>query len=70
MDCFFVVYYKEIKRGLKRILMHECRCNERLNAKGEGSTLKAKAGGSTITPTLLLVVSTSPDHISELDFTS
>ena len=28
----------EIKRELKRILLYECRCNERLKAKFEGST--------------------------------
>jgi hypothetical protein len=32
------VYYEEIKRELKRILIHEYRCNERLKAKTEGST--------------------------------
>ena len=32
---FFV---SEIKRDLKRILMYECRCNERLKAKSERST--------------------------------
>ena len=25
-----VVYYEEIKRGINRILIYECRCNERL----------------------------------------
>ena len=29
-----VVYYEQIKREIKRILMYECRCNERL----EGTT--------------------------------
>jgi hypothetical protein len=33
------VYYQEIKRELKRIILYECRCNERLKVKGEGSTL-------------------------------
>jgi hypothetical protein len=33
-----VVYYKEIKRELNRILIYECRCDERLRAKAEGST--------------------------------
>jgi hypothetical protein len=27
-----------MKRELKRILIHECRCNERLKAKVDGST--------------------------------
>ena len=35
---FSVVYYEEIKRELKRIIIYECRCNERLKAKTEGST--------------------------------
>ena len=32
-----VVYFEEIKRELQRILLYVCRCNERLNAKSEGS---------------------------------
>jgi hypothetical protein len=32
------VYYEEIKRELKRILIYERRCIERLNAKAEGFT--------------------------------
>ncbi len=31
-----IVYYEEIKRDLNRILIHECRCDERLRAKDEG----------------------------------
>ena len=42
--CVACVYYEEIKRELKRILMHECRCNERLKAKAEGSTRLAYTG--------------------------
>ena len=34
----FFVYYAEIKPELKRILIYECRCNERLKTKTEGST--------------------------------
>jgi uncharacterized protein (DUF2126 family) len=34
-DC---VYYEEIKWDLKRICTYECRCNERLKPKVEGST--------------------------------
>ena len=34
----FCVYYQEIQRELKRILIYECRCNEGLKAKAEGST--------------------------------
>ena len=34
----YVVYYEEIKREVKRILIHECQCNERLKVKVEGST--------------------------------
>ena len=33
-----VVYYEEIKRELNRILLYECRCDERLIDKAEGST--------------------------------
>jgi hypothetical protein len=33
-----VVYYEEMKRELNSILIYECRCNERLRAKAEGST--------------------------------
>jgi hypothetical protein len=33
----FVVYYGTIKRDLKRRLIHEWRCDERLKAKAEGS---------------------------------
>ena len=32
-----VVYYEETKREVKRILIYECRCNERQKVKGEGS---------------------------------
>ena len=39
-----IVYYEEIKQELKRILVHECRCNERLKAKAEGSTRLACTG--------------------------
>ena len=34
----FFVYYKETKRELERVLLHECLCNERLKAEVEGST--------------------------------
>jgi hypothetical protein len=33
-----VVYCKETKRELHRRLLCECRCDERLKVKGEGST--------------------------------
>ncbi len=33
-----MAYYEEIKRELKRILIYECRCNERLKDKTDGST--------------------------------
>ncbi len=39
------VYYQEIKRELKRILLYECRCNERLKVKGEGSKYTGFRGG-------------------------
>ena len=32
------VYYEEIKRELNRILIYECRCDERLRTEAEGST--------------------------------
>jgi hypothetical protein len=32
-DLLSFVYYEEIKRELKRILIYECRCNERLKSK-------------------------------------
>ncbi len=34
----YVVYYETIKRELNRILIYECRCDERLKAKDERST--------------------------------
>ena len=36
LDLF--LFIEEIKRELKGILIYECRCNERLKAKAEGST--------------------------------
>ena len=33
-----VVYYEEIKRELKKRPIYECRCDERLKTKTEGST--------------------------------
>jgi hypothetical protein len=38
------VSYEETKRELKRILIYECRCNERLNAEAEGSIRLAYTG--------------------------
>ena len=38
------VYSEETKRELKRILIYECRCNERLKGKDEGSTRLAYTG--------------------------
>jgi hypothetical protein len=32
-----IVYYEETKHEVKRILIYECRCNERLKGKVEGS---------------------------------
>jgi hypothetical protein len=34
----FCVYYQAIKRELNIRLTYECRCDERLKAKAEGST--------------------------------
>ena len=39
-----LVYYEVIKRELKRRPIHECRCDERLKATTEGSTLLAYTG--------------------------
>ena len=38
------VYHEEIKRKLNRRLIHECRCDERLRTKGDGSTLHGYTG--------------------------
>ena len=37
LSCVFV-YYEELKRDLKRILIYECRCDERLRDTTERST--------------------------------
>ena len=39
-----VVYYEEIKRTLKRRPIHECRYDERIKTKTEGSTRLAHTG--------------------------
>jgi hypothetical protein len=39
-----VVYYEWIKRELQRRPIHECRCDERLKTKAEGSTGLAYTG--------------------------
>jgi len=39
-----VVYYESIKRELKRRPIHECRCDERLKTKAEGSARLAYSG--------------------------
>jgi hypothetical protein len=38
------VYYEEIKRKLKKILIYECRCDEILRDEAEGSTLFTYTG--------------------------
>jgi hypothetical protein len=38
------VYYEAIQRELNRRLIYECRCDERLKAKAEGSTRLAYTG--------------------------
>jgi hypothetical protein len=38
------VYYESIKRGLKRRLIYEYRCDERLKTKNEESTLLSDTG--------------------------
>ena len=40
----FHVYYETIKRELNTRLINECRCDERLNGKAEGSTLLTYTG--------------------------
>ena len=40
----FIVYYETIKRELNRRLIYECRCDERLTDKVEGSTRLAYTG--------------------------
>jgi hypothetical protein len=42
--CTCIVYYETIKRKLKRRLIYECRCDERLKAKTEGSKRHAYTG--------------------------
>ena len=39
-----VVYYKSIKRELKKRCIYECPCDERLQTKAEESTLLAYTG--------------------------
>jgi hypothetical protein len=39
-----LVYHETIKRKLKRRLIYECRCDERLKAKTEGSKRLAYTG--------------------------
>jgi hypothetical protein len=41
-------YYEEIKLEPKRILIYECRCNERLKAKAEGSASQILADPSAL----------------------
>ena len=38
VDVLESVYYQSTKRELNRILLRECRCDERLKVQGEGST--------------------------------
>jgi hypothetical protein len=40
----WVVYYESIKRELQRIPIYECRCDEKLKTKAEGSTRLAYTG--------------------------
>jgi hypothetical protein len=40
----FVVYYETIKRELNKRLIYECRCDERLKPKTEGSTCLTYTG--------------------------
>jgi hypothetical protein len=36
--CGFYVYYETIKREINKRLLYECRCDEGLKGKAEGST--------------------------------
>ena len=38
------VYYESIKRKLNKRLIYECRCDERIKVKAEGSTLLTHTG--------------------------
>ncbi len=40
----YIVYYESIKRELKTRPLNECRCDERLKTKPEGSTLFVHTG--------------------------
>ena len=42
--CRGCVYYEVIKREINRRLIYECRCDERLKAKAEGSTRLSYTG--------------------------
>jgi hypothetical protein len=42
------VYYESIKRELNIRLIYECRCDERLKAKAEGSTRLASTGEEVV----------------------
>jgi hypothetical protein len=42
-----VIYYEETKRELKRILIYECRCDERLKPKVYPSKLSSDTVGSS-----------------------
>jgi hypothetical protein len=44
VDRMLLAYYESIKRDLQRRLIYECRCDERLKAKAEGSTRLAYTG--------------------------
>jgi hypothetical protein len=55
----FFVYYEEIKRELNRILVYECRCDERLRVISEGSTdlvYSSDTLGCTTPPYLLFIM--------------
>ena len=44
-ESYLLYYYDlETKREVNRRLIHECRCDERLKTKGEGSTRLAYTG--------------------------
>ena len=74
----FMIYYESIKRKLNRRLVLECRCDERLKAKAEGSTRltytgwrcyskeKTRSGGENVTLRMIkmLLIRTDKARVS------
>jgi hypothetical protein len=53
----FVVYYESIKRELNIRLIYECRCDEKLKAKAEGSTPLTYTGLRTLRVVYMMILS-------------